>query len=304
MARIAIVGPGAIGSAIAASLHAGGRHELTLCGRTSAAAGSVEFANGNRVSLPGSVQTDPLAVRAPSDWVLLAVKTYQVAGAAEWLARLCGVGTRVLVLQNGVEQHALVQPLAEGASVVAAVVWFPAEMIGPRSVRVGESPRLLLPDDGPGRAATGLFDGTTVAARSIPDFHAELWRKLCANAVASLMALVQRRAEVFAHADMAAVARALAAECLAVARAEGAQLRDELVEETVQGLVARPAMGTSILTDRLGGRQLEWDARNGVIARLGAVHGIPTPVSDVIVTLLSCCDPVPAPPTPVPDARA
>lgn len=35
------------------------------------------------------------------------------------------------------------------------------------------------------------------------------------------------------------------------------------------------------------GRPLEWDARNGVVQRLGAKHGIPTPVSDVVVPLLA-----------------
>ena len=45
--------------------------------------------------------------------------------------------------------------------------------------------------------------------------------------------------------------------------------------------------GTSILADREAGRALEWDARNGVVARLGARHGVPTPVSDVIVPLLA-----------------
>lgn len=305
VARVAIVGPGAIGTAVAASLHTGGSHELTLCGRTSAVAGRVRFADGREVSLPGTVQSDPRDVAGPSDWVLLAVKTHQVAGTAEWLARLCGAGTRVLVLQNGVEQRSLVAPLTGPAPVVPAVVWFPAERVGPRSFRVGEAQRILLPDDEGGTAAAGLFGGTNVDARVIPDFLTEAWRKLCANAVASLMALVGRRAEVFARSDMATVARSLAAECLGVARAEGAELPDELIEETVQGLVARPGMGTSILTDRLDGRPLEWDARNGVIARLGAVHGIPTPVSDVIVPLLACCDPQDtAPSIPGPGARA
>jgi 2-dehydropantoate 2-reductase len=46
-------------------------------------------------------------------------------------------------------------------------------------------------------------------------------------------------------------------------------------------------LGTSILFDREAGRELEWDARNGVVARLGARHGVPTPVSDVIVPLLA-----------------
>jgi 2-dehydropantoate 2-reductase len=82
--------------------------------------------------------------------------------------------------------------------------------------------------------------------------------------------------------------RALAAECLAVARAEGADLPDAVADELVEEFVAMPEdLGSSILFDREAGRALEWDARNGVVARLGARHGIPTPVSDVIVPLLA-----------------
>jgi 2-dehydropantoate 2-reductase len=48
-----------------------------------------------------------------------------------------------------------------------------------------------------------------------------------------------------------------------------------------------PDLGSSILFDREANRPLEWDARNGVVRRLGARHGIPTPISDVIVPLLA-----------------
>ena len=44
---------------------------------------------------------------------------------------------------------------------------------------------------------------------------------------------------------------------------------------------------TSILTDREQGRPLEWDVRNGVIARKGALHGLATPISDLVVPLLA-----------------
>jgi 2-dehydropantoate 2-reductase len=46
-------------------------------------------------------------------------------------------------------------------------------------------------------------------------------------------------------------------------------------------------MTTSMLTDREQGRPLEWDIRNGVIARKGAAHGLATPISDVLVPLLA-----------------
>ncbi|MGH9060136.1 MAG: ketopantoate reductase C-terminal domain-containing protein, partial [Acidimicrobiales bacterium] len=46
-------------------------------------------------------------------------------------------------------------------------------------------------------------------------------------------------------------------------------------------------MGTSILTDREAGRPLEWDVRNGVVLRRGRQHGIPTPISELVVPLLA-----------------
>lgn len=53
-------------------------------------------------------------------------------------------------------------------------------------------------------------------------------------------------------------------------------------------LAAAPEdLTTSMLTDHLAGRPLEWDIRNGVISRKAASHGLPTPISDVIVPLLA-----------------
>ena len=43
--------------------------------------------------------------------------------------------------------------------------------------------------------------------------------------------------------------------------------------------------------DRRDGRAMEWDARNGVLQRLGRKHGIPTPISDVIVPILKSLSP-------------
>jgi 2-dehydropantoate 2-reductase len=42
----------------------------------------------------------------------------------------------------------------------------------------------------------------------------------------------------------------------------------------------------------LAGRRLEWQARNGVVGRLGAGHGIPTPVTDEVCARLAALDPV------------
>ena len=262
--------------------------DIVLCGRTPHARLVVESEGGAAEIVAGPVLTDPAALTGPADFVLLAVKAHQTEAAAPWLRALTGEGTVVLVLQNGVEQRALVAPHAPGAAVVPAVIWSPAEVTAPGRVLVRGEPRLTLPAEPAARAVAELFDGSGVAIELAEDYATHAWRKLAINAVAGLMVLSGRRAAIFRRPDIRPLARALAAECLAVARAEGADLPDAVADELMEEFAAMPEdLGTSMLFDREAGRALEWDARNGVVVRLGARHGVPTPVSDVLVPLLA-----------------
>jgi 2-dehydropantoate 2-reductase len=167
---------------------------------------------------------------------------------------------------------------------VPAVVWIAAESIGPGHVRVYDRGRILLPDEPAAHEIAALLEG----AKVVDDFVTEVWRKLAVNAVAGLMALAGRGSAIFGRDDVRGVARAHALEALAVARAEGADLSDAAADKMVDWFAGLPPdSGSSILADRQAGRPLEWDARNGVVVRLGSAHSIATPISDVIVPLLA-----------------
>lgn len=278
MTRVAVVGPGAIGGAAAAMVQRAGA-ELVLCGRTPLD----RLVVGDEV-VPGPVLTDPAAVPWQADVVLLAVKAHQTAAAAPFLRALAASDTVVAVLQNGVEQRALVEPFVAGATVLPTVVWLATEVTAPGHVRVVNEARFVLPREPGAEVVAELVEGVEI----VDDFVTPAWHKLAVNAVAGLMALTGRRAAMFRAPDAQRLARALAAETLAVARAEGADLPDAVADEIVEFFTGLPEdAGTSILADREAGRPLEWDARNGVIARRGAAHGIETPISDVIVPLLA-----------------
>lgn len=284
---VAIIGPGAIGATIAALLHETGLTPA-LYGRT-ARAGLQVLIGEESIRVPGPVRTDPGEVSGPADLVFLAVKATQIEGAAPWLARLCGPDTVLCVLQNGVEQVAMVSPhVPEGVRVVPAVVWFPAQSQPDGSVRLRGAARLTVPAGAEaGRIEEALHD-IRCAVETASDFSSVAWRKLLQNAAAGLMALTGRRAGMFARSDVAELTRAYLQEGLAVARAEGARLGDELPSEILTGFQQAPAdLSTSILTDREASRPLEWDIRNGVISRLGRARGIPTPISDLVTTLLA-----------------
>jgi 2-dehydropantoate 2-reductase len=234
------------------------------------------------------VRTDPAQTEETVDLVLLTVKSTQVDAAAPWLATLCHTGTVVCVLQNGVEQESAVAPYVPDCPVLPSVVWFPALAQPDGSVWLRGEPRLPLPDVPTARVVLDALRGTRCPVDLAVDFTSVAWLKLLQNAVAGLMALSGRRAGMFGRVGIARLALDYLRECLAVARAEGAVLGNEVPQEIVDKFRAFPAdMGTSILTDREAGRPLEWDIRNGVISRRGRAHGIPTAISDVVVPLLA-----------------
>lgn len=82
---IALIGPGAIGTTIAAVLHDAGRTPQ-LCGRTAHPELRLRDDEGETV-VPGPVLTDPSVVTRPADLVFVAVKTTQNADSAGWLDR-------------------------------------------------------------------------------------------------------------------------------------------------------------------------------------------------------------------------
>ena len=284
--RIAVVGPGAIGTTVAAALHEAGRTPL-LCGRTTREGLELDGPTG-RIAVPGPVRTDPASVDGPLDLVFLAVKATQVPAAAPWLTSLCGPDTVVCVLQNGVEQEEIVSARVAARAVVPSVVWFPAQAQPDGSVWLRAEARLTLPGLPAARPIGEALHGSLCSIELAADFTSLAWRKLLQNAAAGLMALTGRRAGMYRRADVGALTLAYLRECLAVARAEGARLGDEVPQEILDGFRAMPAdLGTSILADREAGRPLEWDIRNGVIARKGRARGIPTPISEIVVPLLA-----------------
>lgn len=285
--RIALIGPGAIGATVAAYLHAAG-HPVLLCGHTPRESIEVRPDDHDPIVLPGPVHTDPAEVDGPVDVVFLAVKDTQNEQAGAWLARLCDENTVVCALQNGVEQVERVGRFCPSSTVVPAAIWISSEVQPEGWVRVRTGGRLVLPESEGAATLAGLLRGADVTVELDPDFLAAAWHKLLVNSVVCFMVLTGRRSGIFRRDDVAALARRYLAECLAVARADGADLGDGVIDEIIDMLAQSPPdITTSMLTDREANKPLEWDIRNGVIARKAAVHGLATPISAVLVPLLA-----------------
>jgi 2-dehydropantoate 2-reductase len=285
MARIAIVGVGAIGGALAGLLETAARHQITLCTRRPMDALTVHTPTGDILVKAQNV-TEPANAK-PVDWVIVATKAYDAEGAAAWFPSLCANGAPVAIVQNGVEHRERFAPYLSSDRLLPVVIDVPTERRADGSVHV-RGGTLMKVEDGPlGQAFAELFAGTAARTMLVDDFATAAWGKLCFNSVGALTALTLKPAGVFREEALGRVAIEMVAECVAVGRAEGAHLDSDLPAQVLAGYRAQPTDSVnSLLADRLANRKMETDARNGAIVRKGEKHGIPTPMNRMAVALL------------------
>ncbi len=282
-----------MGGAVAAFLGAEGKHQIHLCVRSPFEELVVTTPTGVLSSRP-VVFTDP-ATATPVDWVLVTTKTYSAESAAAWLPRLTAAGAPVAVLQNGIEHRERFAPFMDARRLLPVIVDLPAERTAPGRIQQRGQRLMTVEDSDLGQAYAALFAGTPVTVTPTADFAAAAWRKLCLNAAGVLNALLLQPARIFHDDAVAETARQIIREVISVARAEGVRLADDLPDQIIAGQRAAPPDSiNSIHADRLAGRPLELDARNGVIVRRGRQHGLPTPCNQMAVALLSALAPAPA----------
>jgi 2-dehydropantoate 2-reductase len=285
MARIAIVGVGAIGAVIAALLQSIEQHELMLCTRRPLPRLNVETPEG-------SVHVNYTNITAPSqaesvDWVIVATKTYDAAGAGAWLGFLCRQGAPVAVIQNGVEHRERFAPYVQAEQIVPVIIDCPTERRAPESVHQRGPAELFIQADALGCSFASLFHGSAAQITLTTDFLSAAWRKLCINSAGSISALLGKPAGVYRDEVIGQATLEVIQECAAVGRAVGAILDADLPQKVLAQYRNYPVDSVnSLLADRLAGRPMETDARIGAIVRFGQQHNIPTPRNSLLLSLL------------------
>jgi len=289
MTDITLIGPGAIGSTLAAWLSQNPDHRVTVAVRTPFDS-IVLNAPGGILSASPHLLTDPAQAR-PADWVLVATKAYDSAAAARWFEKGVGPQTRLAVIQNGVEHVERFASYVDAGRIVPVMIDCPATRHSPGRVTQGGPVHIVVPAGVNGAAFVGLFAGLNLDVRETPDFITAIWKKLCLNSAGAVSTALLAPAGISHHAAVADLMRDIVRECIAVGRARGAVLGDEIAGEIVDRMRSGPRdAANSMLADRRAGRPMEIDARNGVIVRYGREHGIPTPMNALMVAMLEAVD--------------
>jgi 2-dehydropantoate 2-reductase len=289
--EVAVIGVGAVGTVAASAAEQAGR-DVVICARSPVGRPVVLELDGEERQIAAPVICD-VDEAQPADWVLLATKAQQTPQAGPWLARLCHPGTVVVVLQNGVDHVERVAPLADGATVLPALVYVAVERVARGRVVHRRGRRVVLPAGPSAEAFAELLEGSWLDLVEDPDFRTAAWRKMLGNVSANpVTALTGRRMGVVHDPEVRKLVQVLLAEAVAVGIAEGAKLDPEDVAATMDFYDGfGEDDGTSMLYDRLAGRELENELLSGAITRLGRRHGVPTPANQAMYALVGALAP-------------
>jgi 2-dehydropantoate 2-reductase len=299
--RIAIVGSGAVGGYYGAMLARAG-HRVTFIARG---------AHLRAIRERGLLVWSPLGdftVRAPAeseiarvgqvDLVLLAVKTYDNDVVLPQLPALCGPGTIVLTLQNGVDSPVELAQAVGAERVLAGPTYVATALSAPGLIeQTGTHRRIIFGEvfepaaevsDRVQRIAEA-FTAADIQAEPAADARIPLWEKFIYLASYAAFSGSARKPAGAIWGDAFVRERFLSAvdEVFAVARAEGIPVPDNQRERIVAYMNTVPAtMRASLLIDLQQGKRIEVEALQGSVVRRGAARGVPTPIMSTLYAVL------------------
>jgi len=296
--RYVILGAGAIGSAIGGRLSESG-HDVILVARgahlTALAGEGLELRDPDRsVKLPIATAPNPASVMwRDGDLAVLATKTQHTEALLVELGECAPPDLPVVCAQNGVENERLA--LRRFENVQAMCVFMPATHLEPGVVEVPSSPLTGLLDLG--RYPKGLDDVSEQVVAdlngsgfdSIPDRNvmARKYLKLLSNLGNALQAACGTRSDDPAAAELEHLAREEGCRCL---QAAGIEVADPDLDAARRAALGAPrpvgghdlSRGSSWQSLARGTGNIEADWLNGEIVLLGRLHGVATPVNELL----------------------
>lgn len=231
----------------------------------------------------------------PADLVIFTVKAYDTDAAARQLESIVGEETVILSVQNGVSNATRISTQLSHGTVLAGTFYGHSIVASPGVTTHTSGPGRIVFGDAAG--ADGKKAGDVLAwltrcgipAELTDDIQLALWQKffmVCgSNGVTALTRLPFGR--IFSCPETTSLLRRAMEEAVAVGRAHGASLPDGCIDEAMTYLESfNPYASTSLLQDLAAGKRLELSDLTGEVVRLGAAHGVPTPVNSVILAAL------------------
>jgi 2-dehydropantoate 2-reductase len=301
--RYAVVGAGAIGAFVGASLARAGA-EVVLVARgahlTAMRRSGLRIVGANEEYTVTPGCTDACADIGTVDVVIVALKAHQIAGMIDEIKHLVRDDTVIVSMQNGIpwwyfQQHGgaldgraldsvdaggLLARTFDPANVIGCAVYCSTEMTEPGVIRHIEGTRYVLghPNGSVSRRLEKISADLQKGGLKAPvtaEIRVDVWTKLLGNVCFNPLSALTRSTlgQLAGDASLAPTVRGMMRETLAVANALGVTL-DVSIDRRIDGARRVGDHKTSTLQDLEAGRPLELECIIGAVVELGDLLGV------------------------------
>ncbi|MFC3041842.1 ketopantoate reductase family protein [Virgibacillus xinjiangensis] len=296
--KIGVAGAGAVGSFFGGTLQKGG-HDVTFLARGK----NLEVLKANGLSIKGEKEeihidgtfTDDVAELADSDLVLFCVKSNDTGQMGRQLHSILNKDALILTLQNGVDNEEVLQEIFEPEKVLSAATYVQAFREAPGQIRQQGRVKLVIGELDPNMAERTQYlaealHRTGVDTKYASNILEKKWRKLLWNVTFNPLSAAAgaRVGEVLDSPALRQTAEAICREALGTAAAIGIKMDMDRAFSTIfsNAELAREHR-TSMLQDRLQGRQMEVESMCGYIVKKASEMGVQVPTLTTIYHLLT-----------------
>lgn len=297
--KIAVVGPGALGCLIAASLKNKTKEDVWLLDEFSDRAKRIA-SDGVEVEGSSGSYTAKVNITAdgkdigPCELVILCVKSYSTEEACKELKDIVSDKTSILTLQNGIGNVQVLNDQFGPDRVVAGVTNHGATLIGIGHVRhAGRGETIIGKADG--RVLGAIRDIANVLTKAgfetkvSKDIDSIVWSKLIINVGINALTAITRlnNGALIEHEESRQIMRSAVQEAVKVVKRKRIKLSyDDPIQKVESVCRATNANVSSMLQDVLNQKRTEIDFINGAIIRQAKAFNIPTPVNEVLMNLV------------------
>lgn len=297
--KIAIIGSGAMGCLIAASLKNKTKEEIWLVDKTPERAKRIRDDGIKIEGISGAftvkleVSADPREVGS-CDLVIICVKSYSTEDACKNIKDLVSGSTHVLTLQNGIGNIQILNDYFGPEKVIAGITNHGATLLGIGHVRhAGRGDTIIGKSDGrlSGvlRNVAGLLEKGGFDTKVSKDIDSVIWSKLIINVgINALTAITHlNNGRLLEYEEARELLRSAVQEATKVVKRKRIKLAyDDPIQKVESVCKATAANVSSMLQDVLNQKRTEIEFINGAIVRQGKALGIHTPVNDALTNLV------------------
>ncbi|ETI25287.1 hypothetical protein G647_04662 [Cladophialophora carrionii CBS 160.54] len=306
--NVMLYGLGAIGSFYAFILERTKRVRLTVVARSNYEAVKkdglhIRSANhGDHVVHPAKVVRTPAEAGETYDYVVCAHKAINQESTAKQLAPAVDENkTCIVIIQNGVGNEDAFRETFPKCTILSCVTWVGASQDIPGVVNHWKSENTeigLFPNPSLDAASeqTRLNEFTSLLREGKTPFSVEdnvqiqRWSKViwnCAWNSLTTLTMLDTHSWLKSSPDSMPMTRRLMQEVIDVARACDVPVKDGLIDELLEKILAMQPIGSSMQTDCKMGRPMEVEIILGTPVRKGRELHVATPILEVLYTLLS-----------------